>query len=424
MKRFGILFLLFFSVLFFCFKVNVSYASQKSTDSSYISVINLIRGKELGHENDDLLSSFKAQWQVTSERKVNATWLLQYSVLEDNQIMDFAKNKTKNQEFGLLLEIDGNFARKSNVLYRGQGPSYFSDGLLLVSYDLSERKKLIDTSFKKFKSVFGYYPKTVGAWWIGADSISYMQEKYGIVAALKASDQFNLDVYSIWGTPFSIPYLSSKENEGIPADNFDKSSKVVILQWAARDPLLGYQDSTYSIQDYALKGYDTLYAKYLMENYLKNPGSNVVVGLENGGTLNTFQKYYKDMLNLSNNLKKENKAIVSTAKDYANKFLSEKSVFPKNSTLLFKDYKTNDQAFWYNSQNYRIFIQKVKDKIFLSDFRDYSTKVNEDFSFLPNSQGDLKITEPSIIDSVRFSDSKVLLKKNSSVLSVVESKGL
>lgn len=395
--------------------------SQEKTSLPSISIINLIRGNELGHENDDLTASLYAQYKVTSDANVNATWLLQYSVLEKESLINFAKNNMPGQEFGLLFEIDRNFTQKSSVQYRGQGPWYFSDGLFLVSYDVSERKKLIDSAFSKFKKTFGYYPKTVGAWWIGADSLLYMQEKYGITSSLRASDQFNLDFYSIWGTPFSIPYLSSKENQAIPAKDYENSLKVVNLQWAARDPVRGYKDPLYSIQDYSSRQYDTGYVDHLLSIYLKSPYDNVVFGLENGGTIKTFNNYYKTMLEVAKKLEKSKKAEILLAKDYANKFLSKHRVFSNNNYFLAKDYESNDQSFWYISESFRVLLQKTGKNIYLSDLRDYSNKKSEDFKLLPNSQPRLFINTPYLTDTMFFPENKILIDLNDDLLQIKES---
>lgn len=409
MKK-GLLFFWFLVFLFFFLFFN-HQANAQGKNLSAITVINPIRGSGLGHEKDDLAASLKAQWQVTKEAQVDATWLFQYGALEDKKITDFAKDKMSNQEFGLLFEIDRNFTEKANVQFRGQGPWYFSDGLLLVSYDLSERRKLIDAAFAKFKEVFGYYPKTVGAWWIGADSLSYMQERYGITAALRAADQFDLDAYSIWGTPWSIPYLSSQNNQAIPAASFSESAKVVILQWAARDPFYGYNDPLYSLQDYSMKNYTVDYVDYLASVFLAKPLGNLVIGLENGGTLETFNGFYKNMLNKGKDLEKNKKAEILLAKDYAAKFLKQKKVFADKSYFLSNAYNSSNQAFWYISKNYRVTIQKDKDSIYLIDVRDYGNKEDEDFYLLPNSQPTLRINAPPIIDTIRFAEDKLLIKK-------------
>ena len=406
---------LLLSAIFIIFAL-VSFASTKALP--VVTVINPIRYSQLQKDKGDSLAGLKDQWQVTHDAGINATWLWQYSTLEDKKLTDFAKSQMQNQEFGLFLEIDRNFANKANVQYRGQGPWYFSDGLLLTSYDKAEREKLIDTAFAKFKSVFGFYPKTAGAWWVGADSIDYMQKKYGIVATLKASDQFNLDAYSIWGTPWSIPYISSKENAGIPADSLESSSNVVMLQWAARDPLRGYDDSLYSLQDYTVKGYDISYFKYLVQAYLKQPLDQIVIGLEDDFPAGSYQSVYKERLSLVKEWEKSGRVNVLLAKDYAQNFLAQKKTIVPTNYFLTKDFKTNNQSFWFNGTNFRAGIEKINDNIFLVDLRNYSNKVNEDFSTLPNSQGFLRISDPAVIDSVRFPSQKLQIGQSTSDLQI------
>jgi hypothetical protein len=385
-----------------------------------ITIINPVRGSGLGHETDDLAASLQAQWLVTNAAGVHATWLFQYGALENAGITGFAKQQMKDEEFGLLFEIDRNYAGKSHVQFRGQGAWYTSDGLFLNSYDRKERIQLIDTAFAKFKEIFGYYPKTVGAWWIGGDSLTYMQKKYGITAAMRAADQFNLDFYSIWGTPWDIPYLPSKENEGMPAESFEQSAKVVILQWAIRDPLRGYADPLYSLQDYPMKGYASAYVDYLASVYLQKPFGNIVIGLENGGTSEKFQQYYKTILSKAGEIQTSGRGDIVLARDYADRFLTQEKVFAGRTHFLSTDFGSKDQSFWYISENYRATILKTNNILSLIDLRNYADKKEEDFDVLPNSQSHLRITEPAIIDSMRFPDSKILIKTTDEPLTIKE----
>ena len=408
--------ILLITLFFFAIGVN----AQSDSSLPAVTVINLIRGNGLGHETDDIYASLKAQWQVTKEAEIPATWLLQYGALENKNITDFAKSDMKGQEFGLMFEIDKNAAEKAHVQFRGQGAWYFSDGLFLNSYDQNERIKLIDTSFTKFKDIFGYYPKTVGAWWIGGDSLTYMQNKYGITAALRAADQFNLDAYSLWGTPWNIPYLPSRNNEGIPAKTYDESSKVVILQWAIRDPVRGYGDATYSVQDYSMKGFTGDYVNYLASLYLQEPFGNIVIGLENGASLEQFQQSYQAMLTKAKELEQSTSARILLAKDFSREFLNKKKVFAGNTHFLARDYKSDDQSFWYVSPNYRATIQKANGTISLTDIRNYKDKTDEDFHILPNTAAMLRINEPAIIDSMRFPGDRIILKTGPAVLTTKE----
>lgn len=394
--------------------------AQDNASRPAVTIINPIRGNGLGHESDDLVASLKAQWQITKDQGITATWLFQYGALENAQMTEFAKEEMKGQEFGLLFEIDRNQAEKSAVQFRGQVAWYSSDGLLLSSYDGIERRKLIDTAFSAFRKTFGYYPKTVGAWWIGGDSLVYMQRKYGITAALRAADQFSLDFYSIWGTPWNIPYLSSKENEGMPAASFAESAKVVLLQWAIRDPLEGYADPTFSLQDYGIKGYTSEYVDYLASIFLQKPFGNMVMGLENVGTPELYQQSYKTMLIKAIELHRSKNVAILPAYEYAEQYLAQKKVFASQTHFLSTDYDSGDQSFWYMSENYRLLIQKRKDDVSVVDLRNYSEKLREDFDTLPNSQSHLRIDEPSIVDSMRFPNQQIKIGISPEPLTAIE----
>src|SRR6185369_12714069 len=432
---------LFACILFFSGKTSASSLSRPT-----ITVINAVRGPELGLEKADLLASLQSQWQVTKDASVPATWLWQYSAMEDEKLVNFAKSNMQSnchaefisasskilkqvqddgvcdQEFGIFLEIDRNLAQKSDVIYRGHGPWYFSDGLLLISYDAGERKKIIDTVFSQFKKTFGYYPKSVGGWWVGAQSLEYMHKKYGVIASLQVADQYDLDVYSVWGQPWSIPYLASQESAAAPAASFSESLGVVIMQWAPRDPTDGYGNtpahSTYSMQDYPLKKYDSTYASYLMNVFLKNPYDQVVVGLESGFPPASYTDQYKTHLLKARALQKQNKVTVETAGNFAEKFLERKQVFGGTAYFLTKAYGSEDQSFWFNGENYRAGIKKEGKNVYLVDVRDYAKHSSEEFYQLPNTQGYLRINAPAVIDSARFPQQKILIGRTNGDLRV------
>jgi len=376
-----------------------------------ISVINQIRGPQLGLEKADLLTSLKGQFKITKKYDVRATWLWQYSALEDTKLTSYAKEEMKNQEMGIFLEIDRNFAQKSGVLYRGQGPWYFSDGLFLFSYDQSERKKYIDAVFTKFHDTFGFYPKSVGAWWTDAWSLSYMHDKYGVTSSLRAADQLDLDVYSIWGTPWSISYLASSTNAGIPAQSIEMSSGVLMLQWASRDPLLGYASSPsaslYSLQDYFHFKENDYFAD-LLKTYLNGPTKNAVIGLEGGYAPISYEGMYERHLKAAEDLVKNGEAMIIPASEYADRYFS--TVYKDGTYILRKDSETGDQAFWFQSSKFRIGIKRTRTQLSLVDIRDYTKMRSEEYYLSPNTQGYLRIDEPSALDSSRFPQNlKVIL---------------
>lgn len=389
-----------------------------------ISVINQIRGPQLGLEKADLLTSLKGQFTITKKYDVRATWLWQYSALEDSKLTSYAREEMTDQEMGIFLEIDRNFAEKSGVLYRGQGPWYFSDGLFLFSYDQSERKKYIDVVFAKFHDTFGYYPKSVGAWWIDAWSLSYMHDKYGVTSSLRAADQLDLDVYSIWGTPWSISYLASQTNAGIPAQSIEKSSGILMLQWASRDPLLGYASSPsaslYSLQDYFhFKEND--YFTDLLKTYLNGPTKNAVIGLEGGYAPISYEGMYERHLRVATDLVKKREAEIIPAREFADRYF--KAEYKDGTYILRRDPETGDQAFWYQSSRFRIGIKKTGTQLSITDIRDYTKMNSEEFYLSPNTQGYLRIDESSILDSSRFSQEQKVILEDAKELHVKDEKG-
>jgi hypothetical protein len=402
------------------------YAASSQLTKPAVTIINPIRGSQLGLEQSNILAGLQSQWSVTKEAEIPATWLWQYSAMTDSRLVDFAKSTMKDQEFGIFLEIDRTYAQQAGVVYRGQGPWYFSDGVFLVAYDKAEREKLIDAVFEKFKETFGYYPKSVGAWWVGADSLEYMQRKYGIVASLQVAEQYDLDVYSVWGTPWSMPYVSAKNNAAIPASSYETSSNVVIMQWAPRDPTSGYGNtqeySTFSMQDYYLKKYDLSYVDYLFSIFLKKPGDQVVMGLEAGLDPESYKQEYRDKLLKVKTLQEQQKLSIQTMGEFASQFLAEKKVFAKDPYFLTKAFASNDQSFWYHSENYRAGIIKKDDTVYLVDLRNYALLPNEDFAVLPNSQGYLRINVPSIIDSARNPSQEKVLGQTQETLTIKKEK--
>lgn len=420
----------YFIVFFVCFIasnfLNTTHAQTNESSRPTMTVINPIRGQQLGLEDVNLLASLKGQWEVTNDLHISATWLWQYSALEDKNLMKFAKKDMKNQEFGIFLEIDKNMAEKAGIPYKGKGPWYHSDGLLLNSYDQAERRKFIDMVFEKFKQEFGYYPETVGAWWVGADSIEYMREKYHIVAVLQCADQFETDAYALWGTPWSIPYIPSKTNAAMPAQTKDETkNNVVILQWASRDPLRGYgksvEESKYSVQDMKFPGMvfpEIKYYDYLSDIYLKKPYDQTVIGLEGGLSPGLYTILYKKQLERLRTWENEGKIQIQTAQEYGTDYLKRGEILPPTSAFLTKDFKNDNQSFWYHSPYYRIGIHKIGDTISLIDFRDYQHTPSEDFQLLPSTQRLIRVNTKGIVDSIRFPQQKQLLATSKQPLQV------
>ena len=350
----------------------------------FITIVNPVR---ISQNNNDHLSSLRAQYGVISHYQLPAAWLLTYDVLNRPEMITEFKKFSSNQELGIFLEITPEFSKDAGIQYHNTGSWHFANAVFLSGYTQEERIKFMDTVFVKFKEQFGYYPQSVGAWWVDSFSLQYMHDKYGVIANLGVADQYSTDNYQVWGTYWSTPYYPSINHAGIPAGSADNKIGVVTLQWAPREPRRGYYSSLYSTQDYfTTPKLDINYFAKLVDLY-----PQVTVGLESDFTPNAYQGEYTKQIQVVAQKTAAKMTMGQFAKWYKDKF---PDISPEQKI----DF---DGMIWYQSPYYRLAIDKTNNKII--DFRIYPTDYQEPYYLWPNREKDLRINIPSLIDSIQDS---------------------
>lgn len=311
-------------------------AAEVNCDNRYLTLINPVRGRSLWY--DKSLQPLKDQYRYISAGNFPATWLLQYDTFSDSGLIDEIKGFTPNQEVGVFLEVSQKLGDGARVVYPYDAAWFSPRAVFLSGYSQSERRRLIDELFEKFKTDFGRYPKSVGAWWVDSFSLNYMKEKYGIKTALIVADQLTTDNYGVWGQWWGMPYYPSKANLLTPASSGSDKLEVAVVQWAQRDPLLsrgeGADFSNYSLQanDYIRQGKDTSFFVNLVNFYLdcQNPLGQVTVGLETGIESVGYIKEYGNQLWVL----KETKGLQAvTMSEFADKFKQVYPELPKSAAL-------------------------------------------------------------------------------------------
>lgn len=349
----------YFSILFFVLSllfitpVVKAEEIQTSCQDRFITMVNPVRGRNMW--GDKSLIPIKNQYDEISKYNFPVTWLLQYDALIDTELSGYIKGFSSNQEVGVFLEVTPDFAQKARIIYPHAVPWADPSAIFLSGYSQSERRKLIDTLFLGFKDVYGYFPKSVGAWWIDSYSLSYMKKEYGISAAMIVADQKTTDHYGVWGQWWGVPYFPSKANILTPAKNDQIKEDVAIIQWAQRHPDLAYGEgpifSNYSFQanDYIRQGKNTNFFKDLTNIYLNcnNLVGQMTIGLETGMESSEFDSEYQKQLSYLSNLK--NIKFLSMS-NFANEYkdiytgITEVSLQgPKTKWILNKDERYNQK---------------------------------------------------------------------------------
>lgn len=403
----------FFALLIFLLSFTTTFAAS----DQFITIVNPVRGGNFWQlSGASPLDNVKKSWQEISKLNLPATWLLRPDGLQDKEVSDFFKVLPKNQELGLFMEVTPSWANDAGVNYRQSPNWHFAGSVFLTGYEVSERYKLIDSAFEKFKETFGYYPESVGAWWIDGDSLSYMREKYGILANMDVADQYTTDNYQVWGQYFSTPFYPSKRNALLPASGEGQKIGVVTSQWAARDPYNSYGngvlDSTYSVQanDYANPKFHDLntdYFKRLLNIYLDNNYSQfgqVTIGLENDFSWDNFGEEFTRQLGVIGSYKKNGTKVI-TMSQFANIY---KTLFPGVSPpqIIFADdpLGSGGKVVWFQTTRYRLGWFQTPQGSVIKDLRLYKDGLEEPCLSLRCDKLNLAETRDISIDEVTYNN--------------------
>ncbi|MDO8638595.1 MAG: hypothetical protein Q7R43_03395 [Candidatus Daviesbacteria bacterium] len=371
------LFKILILILFTFALTKPTFASQ----NSFVSVVNPVRGSDFWDLKDQKVeTAVLGESEILKKYNVSATWLIRYDALLDESII--SKIKNLSDEKGLFLEVTPSWTKDAGVDYH-KGETWHSAGsAFLTGYEPDVREKLIDSVFEKFKSIFGSFPKSVGAWWVDAHSLSYMQIKYGITASLIVADQYTTDNYQIWGQYFSTPYYPSKNNALHPAQNLDSKIPVVIQQWAPRDPVNSYGngvgESTYSVQanDYIdYHNLDTNYFSKLVDIYTKQPlnkFSQIVVGLENSYDWKKYSKEYENQIKSLVDKRNAGQISIVTMADFAEWYKASFSQLSPEQIIIADDpLGTFRKVVWFMNPYYRVGWFLNQDGSVFRDIRQY-----------------------------------------------------
>ena len=153
-----------------------------------VNIINFIRQCEPRIDwitEDVLYHTVVSQIEIMQQYQLRGTFLLQYDALMDTRYQALLKGLAQDRfEIGAWWEIPQPLVENSGYTWRGRYPwDWHAHVGFATGYTAQERVKLVDTYMADFKKIFGYYPKSVGSWFIDAVTLKYMAERYGIVAS-------------------------------------------------------------------------------------------------------------------------------------------------------------------------------------------------------------------------------------------------
>lgn len=338
--------------------------------------------KEAGHgkkENltrsgvlQESLEIFRTQQRAAHENGLRTTIQMTYASLFNREAVAIAKEH--HEKYG--DEIGSTFLGLQCQEFRDR---FQSKELAIWLFSLEDKKKIVDEVIGKFYGVFGFYPTSTGSYYMDAELVNYIKERYPMIRAAvatcweegpKAYWNANNSWYTIMdGGPWN-PWIPSKRNIHCPASDEQDDIGIVAIPHLSRDLLAVFDGpgSYYGthpqniLRGMVYEDREIPYFKNIVDQYRSmvkyNRGYAYNMMFVGPGWMSTngrweadydfLLKSYQDGMAYYAQLKKEGKAIDVTMSEFADIYRKDRP-YTRPECTLWKDilYGSKRQQFWY-----------------------------------------------------------------------------
>ncbi len=349
----------------------VAAEAQTPSQPRIVNIINFVRLLEprdpVNFSEDVLFKTVEKQAADLCEKQLPATFLLQYDALITPRYQELMKNSLyPGSEVGGWWEITQPHVEAAGLKWRGRYPwDWHADVGFATGYTPEEREVLVDVYMAKFKEIFGYYPKSVGSWFIDAHTLAYMYEKYGIVASCNCRDQYGTDGYTLWGGYWNQAYYPSRVNAYMPAQTKSAQIPVPVFRMLGSDPIYQYDTSLNAPQGVITlepacngAGNSKKWVEWYFSTMFTQPSlafNFVHVGQENSFGWNRIEQGWNIQIPLVAQWRAEGRIRVETLAESGAWFKKNFPLTPATAVTAMSDQNNNPiGSVWYNSRYYRV----------------------------------------------------------------------
>lgn len=356
-----------------------------------------ISNKKLLTESLDI---FILQQEIAHKNGLKTTIQMTYASLFNDQAVALAK--LHHAQFGdeIALTLLGLPCKQFRDKYK-------TKDFCIWMFTMEDKMSIVDDVFGLFHEKFGFYPESTGSYYLDADLINYIKGKYPSVKCAiatcfeegpKAYHTTNNSWYTFMdGGPWN-PWIPSKVNTHVPAQNSEEDSGIVAIPHLSRDlnacfdgngsnfgthpqnVLRGmiYQDDQLPYlfnlidQYHHLAKYNRGYAYNMM---FVGPGWMNKMGRWEA-PYELLKKSYEDGLAYYGKLKKEGKLVDMTMSEFATHYRKTKT-YTEPEVALWNDilYGGGKQYFWYLDPYFRTCVDLNQGGA-LIDLRPYVAKLH------------------------------------------------
>lgn len=361
-------------------------------------------GKEEDLQRESLLTEsldiFKTQQEIAHRNGFRTTIQMTYASLFNDEAVALAKehHTTFKDEIGLtLLGLPCEEFRKK----------YKTKDFCIWMFSLEDKKKIVDDVFGKFFEKFGFYPTSTGSYYMDADLIAYIKQRYPMVKCAvatcweegpKAYHTCNNSWYTLFdGGPWN-PWIPSKANTHAPAEDESQDAGIVAIPHLSRDLIACFDGNGSNFGTHpqnVLRGmiykngeYPYLYNLIDQYRHLKkyNRGYAYNMMFVGPGWMNKMGRWeapyelllksYEDGMAYYAKLKAEGELEEMTMTEFADFYRANKT-YKQPECALWRDilYGSEKELFWYADPYMRTCIDMNQGGA-LVDLRPYAAKID------------------------------------------------
>lgn len=395
------------------------YSVAQQNSPRIVNVINFIRElepRDFGISSQDLYETTYQESQQMKAYDIKGTWLIQYDALIDTKYQQLLRSEIdRGSEVGGWWEITQPHVEAAGLEWRGRYPwDWYANVGFSVGYTPAEREILVDVYMKRFKEIFGCYPKSVGSWMIDAHSLNYMHERYGVIASCICRDQVGTDGYTLFGGYWNGAYYPSKVNAYMPAQTIESQIPVPIFRMLGSDPIYQYDagvtsngQSVFTLETICYGcGDNEKWVKSFFKSVFEDPclGFNYTQsGQENSFSWPRIEKGFKIQMQQIENYREKGIVRVETLSESAEWYKSQYEVTPATSfTTLDDTFDKGHQSVWFNSRNYRANLLADGQRIFFRDIHLFDERMPSDYLSSPTSSNEFNYRTIPIMDGCNW----------------------
>ncbi len=337
------------------------------------------------------------QMKLVKELGVPATFLLQYDVLCNEEFISRIKAEcTPDIELGFWYEVVEPLTTACGIPYESEHgwkwDWHIKPGFSMA-YPNHERELLIDEAMRKFREVFGYYPRTVGSWLLDTHTVNYLCDNYEIDALCICRDQVNTDAYTMIGGYFNQAYYPSKNNIFTPASSESTQTNVPVFRLLGPDPIHNYDNEKfagsaiehgpYTMEVALLKtgGGNPEIVDWYLKNYFDNESlgfAYMQIGQENSFCMFDVCNLLKMQIEKIKKLKHVKiEKMGDTGKAFKEKYAST----PATALCALDNWDTEDvQSIYYDSKHYTANVVRHGNKVFIRSLYLFDDSVEDAYN--------------------------------------------